>query len=98
MDRRRESRLFVEVSGSYRDGAGEPLEITFGQISVSGCRLKHVAAHLAVGDTIELSLGPIGPVNATIRWRRDDLAGVEFREPLEAAIVAFFAAHCGAAA
>lgn len=98
MDRRRENRLFAEVSGSYREGAAEPCEITFGQISAGGCRLKHVSAHLAVGQTIALSLGPIGPVRATIRWRRDDLAGVEFREPLEPAIVAFFAAHCGAAA
>jgi hypothetical protein len=47
---------------------------------------------------IALNLGPIGPLEATIRWRHDDQAGVLFRERLDPAIVDFFAAYCGAAA
>ena len=97
MDRRRESRLFVEVTGSYREGDGPTRDISFGHISVSGCRLNQLEPHLKVGDLISLCLGPIGPIDATIRWRRENLAGVEFSEPLDSALVAFFAAHCGAA-
>lgn len=100
MDRRRESRLFVEVPGSYQeaDPASRSHDIMFASISANGCRLNRVEPHLAVGDVIALNLGPIGPLKATIRWHRDGQAGVEFHEPLEPAIVDFFAAFCGAAA
>lgn len=98
MNRRRDSRLFVEVPGSYAEPGGPDHHIVFGAISASGCRLNKVEPHLRVGDVIALSLGPIGPLAATIRWRRDDQAGVEFRERLDTAIVGFFATFCGAAA
>lgn len=98
MERRRENRLFVEVPGTYRASTAQTHEIMFDRISANGCRLNHVEPHLAVGDVIELNLGPIGPIPATIRWHRDAMAGVEFHEPLEPAIVDFFAAFCGAAA
>lgn len=98
MDRRRESRLFVEVPGSYQEPGGPLREIVFAEISATGCRLNCIAPHVRVGDVIALNLGPIGPLDATVRWRRDDRAGVEFREPLEQAVVAYFAAFCGAAA
>jgi hypothetical protein len=98
MDRRRESRLFVEVPGSYQEDGAQPQDIMFDAISANGCRLNRVAAHLRVGDSVDLHLGPIGPLRATIRWRRDAMAGVEFHEPLEPAIVDYFAAFCGAAA
>jgi hypothetical protein len=98
MERRRESRLFVEVPGSYCEADAAAQDIMFGAISASGCRLNHVAPHLRPGDVIELHLGPIGPLRATIRWHRDGMAGVQFDEQLEPAIVDYFAAFCGAAA
>lgn len=98
MNRRTESRLFVEVPGSYQAGNAAPCHIVFSAISANGCRLNHIAPHMRVGDVIALYLGPIGPVKATIRWRGDSSAGVEFHEPLEDAVVDFFATYCGAAA
>lgn len=100
MDRRRDSRLFVEVPGSYHEPGEDSRdhEIVFGAISASGCRLNKVAPHLGIGDVIALNLGPIGPLKATIRWHDGKRAGVEFHEALDPAIVDFFAAYCGAAA
>ena len=98
MDRRRESRLFVEVPGSYQHEEAEQQDIMFGAISAHGCRLNRVDPNLEVGNVIALHLGPIGPLKATIRWHRDGRAGVEFHEPLERAVVDYFAAFCGAAA
>lgn len=97
MERRRESRLFVELPGSYRQRGSEAYDIIFGQISANGCSLSHVRPNLVTGDTIHLSLGPMAPIGATVRWRSEDKAGVEFDEPLEAFIVEHFAAFCGAA-
>lgn len=96
-DRRRESRLFVQVPGTYREADGPAHEILFSAISANGCRLSNVEAHLDVGNVIALNLGPIGPLQATIRWRDDTAAGVEFDETLEPAVVEFFAAFCGTA-
>lgn len=98
LDRRRESRLFVEVPGSYEEAGASLHVIMFSAISANGCRLNHIAPHMRIGDVIALYLGPIGPVKATIRWRGDSSAGVEFHEPLEDAVVDFFATYCGAAA
>lgn len=98
MDRRRESRLFVEVPGTYDGADATERHIVFAEISANGCRLNKVEPDLGVGDVISLNLGPIGPLTATIRWRREDQAGVEFHEALEPAIVDFFAAYCGPAA
>lgn len=96
-ERRRESRLVVEVPGSYREADGPAHEIVFGAISAGGCRLSKIEPHLAVGDVVSLHLGAIGPVLATIRWRDDTAAGVEFHEALEPEVVEFFATFCGAA-
>jgi hypothetical protein len=98
MDRRRESRLFVEVPGSYQAADAEQCDIVFSAISSNGCRLNHVAPQVDIGDLISVNLGPIGPLKATVRWRHESSAGVQFHERLEAAIVDFFAAYCGAAA
>ena len=98
MDRRRESRLFVEVPGSYQAVDAVQRDIVFSAISANGCRLNHVAPQIGVGDVIAVNLGPIGPLKATVRWRRESSAGVRFHETLETAIVDFFAAYCGAAA
>ena len=98
MNRRSESRLFVEVPGSYQAGDGGPCHIVFSAISANGCRLNHVEPHIGVGDVVSVNLGPIGPLKATVRWRHESSAGVQFHETLEMAIVDFFAAYCGAAA
>lgn len=100
MERRRENRLFVEVPGTYEESCDPTRShhIVFSAISANGCRLNKVAPHIGVGDVIALNLGPIGPIEATVRWRNADQAGVEFRDALDPAIVDFFAAYCGAAA
>jgi hypothetical protein len=98
VERRRENRLFVEVPGSYQEADAELRNIMFSAISASGCRLNHVEPHIGVGDVIAVNLGPIGPLQATVRWRHESSAGVEFHEPLEFAIADFFAAYCGNAA
>ena len=64
----------------------------YSQISAHGCRVNGLDQNVAVNDRVEISLGPLGPMNATVRWVKDGQAGVEFHSPLEAEIVAYFAA------
>ncbi|MBW8753116.1 MAG: hypothetical protein JF595_03020 [Sphingomonadales bacterium] len=86
------------MPGSYQETEADLREIVFSAISANGCRLNYVEPHIGVGDVIAVNLGPIGPLRATVRWRHESSAGVEFDEPLEFAIAEFFAAYCGAAA
>ena len=54
--------------------------------------------HLNIGDTIKITVGNIGPLDATIRWTAADAAGVEFKARLEQGVVAYFATYCRTAA
>lgn len=95
MERRRESRLFIKAPGTYRQAGGEPRAMHFSQISGNGCRIVENGCVLSEGDRIELALGPVDELMATVRWRGPDMAGIEFDEALDPLIVEFFAAHCG---
>lgn len=98
MERRRHTRLTVEVAGSYKPDSGPIRTVFLSQISAKGCRLAESECALSTGDRIGLSLGPVGPMAGTIRWRTDEHAGVEFDQALEPAIVSYFAAFCPRAA
>ena len=88
MNRRSESRLLLELPGSYLvAGRSEP--VYFSQLSANGCRLGTCA--LKEGQRIELHLGPIGPLGATVRWAGNNAVGVQFEVPLDAAVVSYFA-------
>ena len=97
MERRRENRIGVELPGKCRiDGADR--QIYFSQISANGCRVRGLETSLQPDDIIEISLGPIGPIDATVRWVRDGSQGVEFASALEPEIVEYFATFLHAAA
>lgn len=91
MGRRNESRLSVDLPGSYIR-CDRSHAMFFSQISASGCRLTTDDSDLRVGDAIGLYLGPVGPIDGIVRWVSDGCAGVEFGVPLDAAVVGYFAA------
>jgi hypothetical protein len=94
LERRKESRLFVNIAGTYRLADHEPCNVYISQLSANGCRLGNCQAPLCEGDVIEISLGPIGPFEATVKWTRDCDAGVEFKIALEPAIFVYFSGFC----
>ena len=97
MDRRRERRWQTEVYGSCLIGDHQD-QIAIIEISTNGCRVRGNFANRAPGDPLQLFVGNIGPLDATIRWTKADMAGVEFRDRLDLALVAYFAAFCRTAA
>lgn len=70
----------------------------FSQISSKGCRVTADDLDLAVGDAISLFLGPVGPIDGSVRWVKDYRAGVEFDVALDAVVVSYFAAFIDEAA
>lgn len=97
MDRRSESRLYVQIPGSYRITGDQPRHMFLSQISASGCRISESLSPLRAGQAIDLHLGQIGPIPAEVRWRDDAQVGVAFVDALDSAVVGFFAAYCGSA-
>ncbi len=95
MERRRENRVFIKAPGTYRGADGVRHAMLFSQISANGCRIVEHGCALAPGDRIEIALGLIDGVTAIVRWCGENMAGVEFDEPLDQPIVEFFADHCG---
>jgi hypothetical protein len=92
MERRTESRLSVDLPGSYQSADGPSRSMFFSQMSSKGCRLQAYDLDLATGDGVELFLGPVGPIAGTVRWAGGNAAGVEFHTALDSAIVGYFAA------
>lgn len=98
MNRRKESRVYTEVPGTCRAADGFSQSIFISEISPNGCRFADEQFRLAVGDAVELSLGPVGAFTATVRWRNGALVGVQFDTTLHPAIFSHFAAYCRSAA
>jgi hypothetical protein len=98
MERRGDRRLLVEIPGHYQIPGNRSRYIFFSQISAGGCRVTEEESPLEPGQLIALHLGPVGPLEASVRWKRDNMVGVQFSVPLESAIVEFFAAYCQRAA
>lgn len=97
MDRRRERRWQTEVNGSCLiDGRQDQIAVT--EISTIGCRVQGDFAAFGLGDTLQIFVGNIGPLDGTLRWTTSESAGVEFRDRLDQAVVAYFAAFCRTAA
>jgi len=97
MDRRRDRRWQTEVSGACLiDGHQGQIAIT--EISSQGCRIQGDFANFGPGDKLRLFIGNIGPLDATIRWTAGNMAGAEFTERLDQAIVTYVAAFCRSAA
>lgn len=92
MERRSERRLSIDLPGSFRRH-NDPLQVMyFSQLSSRGCRMRTEDPALFAGERIELFLGPVGPIDAHVRWIDEARAGVEFAAPVDAAIVGYFVA------
>lgn len=61
-------------------------EVTLADISTHGCRVA--ADGLRVGDRVRLHLPATEPVSAYVAWTGRDEVGLEFRRPLDPAVVA----------
>lgn len=66
---------------------GGSREVTILDLSESGCRFHDNSRKLALGHHITVKIGHVGPVEGTVRWRRDDVVGVRFNSPLHPSVL-----------
>lgn len=57
------------------------------ELSLDGCRLSHAGmpAGIEPGDPMILRVPGSGPLEARVRWSREDSLGLRFERPLHAA-------------
>lgn len=57
-------------------------DVTVLDLSATGCQFHDLGNQLAPDTRLTIKLGPIGPVESTVRWKRGDSVGVQFNTPL----------------
>lgn len=87
MEDRRDERHGLIVNGRYRTGRGLPMDIVLHDLSKSGCQIHDRLGHLEVGQFLTIRIGPIGPIEAHVRWLEGRKAGIQFDSPLNDAVL-----------
>ena len=82
MQRRRESRIPVEILSRYRTGSGCAHSVQVSDLSRTGCMLIQNYSALPVGKHLTIRLDNIGPIEAVVRWHDGKHIGIEFSVPL----------------
>lgn len=85
-DPRRQERVAVAMAARLRDRASNKYDVHLLDLSVTGFRAE---AHygLDAGMIVWLTIPGIQGLEATVAWRRRDVIGCHFRQPLHPAVL-----------
>ncbi|WP_336985936.1 PilZ domain-containing protein [Altererythrobacter aquiaggeris] len=81
-----EARYNLTVLGRIFTVGGSS-DVTIFDLSEKGCRFQDASWKLVLGHQITIKIGSIGPLDATVKWRRDNTVGVQFITPLYPSIL-----------
>lgn len=84
---RRDERHGLIVNGRYRTGRGLPMDIVLHDLSKSGCQIHDRLGRLEVDQFLTIRIGPVGPIEAHVRWLEGRKAGIMFDAPLNDAVL-----------
>jgi hypothetical protein len=84
---RTEKRHEVSVPGRLFSTFGRR-DVRIHDLSEQGCRFRDDVDRLDEGDAVTIKLGEVGPLAATVMWRRDGFVGVRFNTPLYPSVMA----------
>ena len=82
----------ITIIGRVRTGSGAR-DVTILDLSERGCRFHDRFGHLTEGTLLTIKLGPIGPVEAKVRWCESEYVGVEFLTPLHPSVMEHIRSH-----
>lgn len=85
-DARNKERRKVGIEGRYRSGRGVPRDVWITDISESGCRFYDRFGNMKPGTDITIRIGPVGPIDARVRWLEQHVNGVQFAQPLHVSV------------
>lgn len=82
----------ISIMGTLRTGTGKR-DVTIVDLSDRGCRILDRMGILTPGHGVTIRIGPVGPIEATIRWQQQPYAGLRFENPLYPAVLDHIRAH-----
>ena len=82
----------ITIIGRVRTGSGSR-DVTVLDLSEHGCRFHDRFGHLTEQTLLTIKLGPIGPVEGTVRWREHEHVGIEFNTPLHPSVLEHIRSH-----
>ncbi|MFB0611227.1 PilZ domain-containing protein [Aurantiacibacter poecillastricola] len=82
----------IAIEGKLRTSTGKR-DVTIVDLSERGCRIYDRMGYLVSDMAVTLRIGPIGPVEATVRWQQRPHAGLHFTNPLYPAVLDHIRAH-----
>ena len=92
MAARTEQRHEISVVGRFRMGSGAR-DVTIHDLSEHGCKFRDRFSSLRIGAAVTVKLGPVGPIEAYVKWREHEEVGVAFAAPLYPAVMDHIRAH-----
>ncbi|WP_373284777.1 PilZ domain-containing protein [Tsuneonella deserti] len=57
-------------------------DVTIRDLSETGCHFLDLASELRPETRLTIRIGTIGPIEATVRWRKNQSVGIQFRTAL----------------
>jgi hypothetical protein len=90
---RNAERFDISIVGTLRTGSGKR-EVTIVDLSEQGCRIFDRLGYLSSNLAVTIKIGPVGPIDATVRWQDQPYAGIRFDNPLYPAVLEHIRAHC----
>ncbi len=92
MGERGAERHDISIMGTLRTGTGKR-EVTIVDLSENGCRILDRIGFLSPDLAVTIKIGPVGPIDATVRWQDRPYAGIRFDNPLYPAVLDHIRAH-----
>lgn len=91
-DERLSERHEITILGKIYTTGGS-WEVTILDLSQQGCRFRNRDGRLVPDAPLTIKLGPIGPIEAVVRWRRTGEVGAEFKVPLYPSVLDHIRRH-----
>lgn len=85
-------RFDISIVGMLRTGTGKR-DVTIVDLSEQGCRIYDRMGYLSPNLSVTIKIGPIGPVDATVRWQDQPYSGIRFNNPLYPAVLEHIRSH-----
>jgi hypothetical protein len=82
----------LSIIGKILTGAGVR-DVTIVDLSEQGCRFHDRSCNLRPEMAISVRIGSVGPVRATVKWRRGEYVGIHFDNPLYPSVLDHIRRH-----
>ena len=89
---RSHERHDLTIIGRLYTGQGSR-DVTILDLSESGCRFHEPLSQLKENAPLTIKIGPVGPIEATVRWCRGEHVGLQFSNPLYPSVLEHIRQH-----